>query len=179
MSDLYSPELPPLDFTSWSTDFVAPGEPVDLHARHHSNSVPSITYQHHDSVSSMHSDGSRTAFPYFDSSVPVNYAELEDSHDPLDNINNGPRRATDPTSNAVDPDYDHYSVHNPSNAPRYAPQATSPRHGSQEVLTAASEAMQSQGGVGFGTSILAESLRSSSAQERRRRARARFELGND
>lgn len=176
VSQITNPTLPPLDFSGSDPTFAPVEHSNYQQARHHASSVPSITYQHHDSVSSVHSDSSRTSFPYFDSSLPANYFELPDSSN-SSNIANS-RRATDPSHNFTHVGHGHYSAELPQNPPTYySPEAISPRYTGQDMTIPASSPMQVQNEASFSTADLAESLRLSSAQERRRRARARFEMG--
>ena len=174
-----NPELPPLDFTALDPNFSPIDHPDYQNPHFHNNSVPNITYQHHDSISSVHSDGSRTSFPYFDSSMPADYFDLENTQNVPDAAKSHIRRATDPSRNAINVEHELHSTQYPRNPPEYTPEPISPRYSGQDVMVAASEAVRSQSEGTFGTSVLAESLRLSSAQERRRRARARFEMASD
>lgn len=178
-SDITNPELPPLDFSAIDPNF----SPIDHsgyeHSQLHHNSVPSITYQHHDSISSIQSDGSTTSFPYFDSSMPAGYFELENSQNVPNAANSHTRRATDPSHNSINVQHELHSPQYPWNPPNYTPEPISPNYSGQEVMVEASEAIRSQSEGSFGTSVLAESLRLSSAQERRRRARTRFEMASN
>lgn len=171
------PELPPFNFSAQEPKFSSTDNIDSLHSRSHSNSVPNITYQYHDSVSSVYSGGSKTSFPYFDSSMPADYFELENSHDPPSSANS--RRATDPSHSITNAEYGLHSAQYPPKPPSYAPDIEAPRYSEQDMTGAASDAMRSQIQGSFGTSVLSESLRLSTAQERRRRTRARFGMGTD
>ena len=176
VSQITNPTLPPLDFSGLDSTFTPNEQSNYQHARHHANSVPTIKYQHHESVSSIHSDESRTSFPYFDSSIPANYFELADSSTVSNAANS--RRATDPSHNLTHPEYGPYPTGLPQNPPNYhSPEAMSPSYSGQDMMIPASNQMQGHNEGSFSTSDLTESLRLSSAQERRRRARARFEMG--
>ena len=178
-SEFTNPELPPLDFTALDANISPIDHPDFQHSYSNHDSIPNITYQHHDSISSVHSDGSKTSFPYFDSSMPADYSELENTQNVPDAANSHTRRATDPSHISRNAEHELYSTQYPWNPPNYTPEPISPRYSGQDVMVAASEAVRSQSEGSFGTSVLAESLRLSNAQERRRRARTRFEMPSD
>ena len=176
VSQITNPTLPPLDFSGLDSTSTPIEQSNYQHARHHANSVPTINYQHHDSVSSIHSDEPRSSFQYFDSSMPANYFELADSSNPSHAANS--RRATDPSHNLSYAEQEHYSTELHQTSPTYySPEVISPSYSGQNMTIPASYPMQGRNEDSLSTSNLAESLRLSSAQERRRRARARFEMG--
>ena len=111
--------------------------------------------------------------------MPAGYFELESTQDDPDAVNSHVRRATDPSHNAINVEHEFHSTQYPWNPPDYTPGPISPRDSGQDVLVEASEAIRSQNEGSFGTSELAESLRLSSAQERRRRERARLEMASN
>ena len=160
------PSFSPIDYPSYQ------------HSDIHHNAVPRITYQHHDSISSIHSDGSKSSFPYFDSSMPTDYFELENTQNVSDTANSHTRRATDPSHNATNVQHEFHPTQYPQNPPDYNPGPISPRYSGQDVMAETSEAIRSQNEGNFGTSVPTESLRLSSAQERRLKARRRFEMAS-
>ena len=141
-SDTASPQPPSFESTATNNSTsLPPGDPTSQHARSHSNSVPDITYHHHDSISSISSDGRKQSFPYFDPTAfeleaPAVPPKIPNDYEGISLLE---RRAQDPPSYFQEP---------PAN------------------------------GYGLNTGTLAEGGRTlSNAQERRRRARARFETG--
>ena len=169
-------QLPLLDFPTMDEDYFSTSSTNPPHSRSHSYSVPNITFHQHDSVSSISSNGGRPSFPYFDPSFPSGISELEATSS-LSNVStrNDGRVAT--------PSYEDKSTHNstffgqyPHSPPSYTPEPASSPYSGRDLMESATVAMRSQSQGSFGTTILAESLRSSTAQERRRRARARFEM---
>lgn len=170
-----SPQLPPLDFSTIDENLSPPTSTKPPHSRSHSYSVPNITFHHHDSVSSISSDGGRPSFPYFDPSFPTDVLELEGTSSPsnVPNSDNGgvPELSHTYTSSQIGTSVGQY----PQSPPSYTIEPASPLYSEREMMETAAAAMRSQSEGSFGTSVLAESLRSSTVQERRRRARARFE----
>ena len=173
------PQLPAFDFSTMNPN-VSPlisTNPFHFHSRSHSYSVPNITFHHHDSISSISSDGNRPSFPYFDSSVPTDLFELGGtSETPNISVRQG-GRDSDFSYQPDRLDTGLYPTQHLQNPPSYTSEPTSPGNVEQDLTQAASAAIESQNQSqgSFENSVLAESLRLSNAQERRRRARARFE----
>ena len=169
------PQLPAFDFSNMSSNVspVSSSDPFHYHSRSHSYSVPNITFHHHDSVSSISSDGNRPSFPYFDSSMPSDVFELEGTSESPDVSFGHGGRVSEPWYHPDHIDTGLYPTQHLQTPPSDISEPTSPGNAKQDPLQATSAATESQGS--FGTSALAESLGLSTAQERRRRARARFE----
>lgn len=176
-SQTLSPQLPTFDFSTMNSNVspISNTNPSQFHSRSHSYSVPNITFHHHDSVSSISSDGNRPSFPYFDPSMPTDVFELEaTSETSIVSIRHG-GRISEPSYHPMHIDTGLYPTQHLHSPPSYTSESTSPRNAEQDLAQAAATAIESQSQGSFGTSALAESLGLSTAQERRRRARARFE----
>ena len=171
------PQLPAFDFSTMNSNVspVSSSNPFHYHSRSHSYSVPNITFHHHDSISSVSSDGNRPSFPYFDSSMPSDIFELEGtSESPNVSIRHG-GRVSEPSYHPDQIGTGLYPTQHLQSPPSYISDPISRGNTEQNSVQAASAAIESQNQSSFGTSALAESLALSTAQERRRRARARFE----
>ena len=169
------PQLPAFDFSTMNSNVspVSSSDPFHYYSRSHSYSVPNITFHHHDSVSSISSDGNRPSFPYFDSSMPSDVFELDGASGTSNISDRHGGRVSEPSYHPDHIDTGLYPTQHLQTPPCYISEPTSPGNAEQDPLQVTSAATESQGS--FGTSALAESLGLSTAQERRRRARARFE----
>ena len=139
-----------------------------------SYSVPALNIAHdcQDSDPSMRSDGFKTILPYLDSSMPDDHFKSEDSHE---------RSHVPPTNPSHDdPSLDDgsYSTHISTSPPSYTPEASAPRSSEQGTLNTIAAEVGDQNEGNYRPSDLAPSSSLSSAQQRRRRARARFGTGD-
>ena len=169
-----SPQLPNLDFPTINMDSFHINPTGNHQPRSQSNSVPNITLHHHDSASSVSSQDTKTSFPYFDASLPSEIYELEQPAGTPSFYDTRHRKTSSTFSDSIQYENGLHPALYTQSPPDYAPETTASGYPFQSSAT---DPTRSQSESSVGMSEHGRYRTFSNAQERRRRAKARFETG--